>query len=38
MNGFDRLDGKIAGAVMSIQAFKGVEIGLGFETARRPGS
>jgi len=38
MNGHDRLDGKIAGAVMSIQAFKGVEIGLGFETARRPGS
>lgn len=38
MNGFDRLDGKLAGAVMSIQAFKGVEIGLGFETARRPGS
>ena len=38
MNGFDRLDGKIAGAVMSIQAFKGVEIGLGFETARRAGS
>ena len=38
MNGFDRLDGRIAGAVMSIQAFKGVEIGLGFETARRPGS
>ncbi|MFT3787505.1 MAG: chorismate synthase [Tepidisphaeraceae bacterium] len=38
MNGSDRLDGKIAGAVMSIQAFKGVEIGLGFETARLPGS
>lgn len=38
MNGPDRLDGRIAGAVMSIQAFKGVEIGLGFETARRPGS
>jgi chorismate synthase len=38
MNGPDRLDGKIAGAVMSIQAFKGVEIGLGFETARRAGS
>jgi len=38
MNGSDRLDGKLAAAVMSIQAFKGVEIGLGFETSRRPGS
>jgi chorismate synthase len=38
MNGTDRLDGKLAQAVMSIQAFKGVEIGLGFETAKRPGS
>lgn len=38
MNGFDRLDGRIAGTVMSIQAFKGVEIGLGFQTARLPGS
>jgi chorismate synthase len=33
-----RLDGRIAAAVCSIQAFKGVEFGLGFETARRPGS
>jgi chorismate synthase len=33
-----KLDGKIAQAVMSIQAIKGVEIGLGFEAARRPGS
>lgn len=33
-----RLDGRLAWAVMSIQAFKGVEIGLGFEAARRPGS
>jgi chorismate synthase len=33
-----RLDGRIAQAVMSIQAIKGVEIGLGFEAARRPGS
>lgn len=33
-----RLDSRIAGAVVGIQAFKGVEIGLGFETARRPGS
>jgi len=38
MNGSNRLDGKLAAAVMCIQAFKGVEIGLGFETARRPGS
>ncbi|KXH82020.1 chorismate synthase [Sporosarcina sp. HYO08] len=36
---FDRkMDGKLAGAMMSINAFKGVEIGLGFEVARRPGS
>src|SRR5438067_152751 len=33
-----RLDSRIAAAVMAIQAFKGVEIGLGFEAARRPGS
>lgn len=33
-----RLDARLAAAVMSIQAFKGVEIGLGFEAARRPGS
>lgn len=33
-----KLDGKIAQAVMSIQAIKGVEIGLGFEAARRRGS
>jgi chorismate synthase len=33
-----RLDGRIAAAVTSIQAFKGVEFGLGFEAARRPGS
>lgn len=36
---FDRkLDSKLAGAVMSINAFKGAEIGLGFETARKNGS
>lgn len=36
---YDRkLDGKIAGAMMSINAFKGVEIGIGFEAAHRPGS
>ena len=34
----DKLDGKLAQAVMSIQAIKGVEIGLGFEAARRLGS
>lgn len=33
-----KLDGLIAGAVMSVQAIKGVEIGLGFEEGRRPGS
>lgn len=33
-----RLDSRIAAAVVGIQAFKGVEIGLGFEVARRPGS
>lgn len=33
-----KLDGRLAHAVMSIQAIKGVEIGLGFEGARRPGS
>lgn len=36
---FDRkLDGKLAGAMMSINAFKGVEIGLGFGMAKIPGS
>lgn len=33
-----KLDGRLAGALMSIHAMKGVEIGLGFETARRRGS
>lgn len=33
-----RLDARLAGAVMSIQGFKGVEIGVGFEAARTPGS
>jgi chorismate synthase len=33
-----KLDGRIAHAMMSIQAMKGVEIGLGFEAARRRGS
>ena len=36
---YDRkLDGRLAQAVMSIQAFKGVEIGLGFQAATVPGS
>jgi chorismate synthase len=33
-----RLDSRIAAAVMAIQAFKGVEFGMGFEVARLPGS
>jgi chorismate synthase len=33
-----KLDGRLAGAVMSIQAIKGVEIGMGFEAGMRPGS
>jgi chorismate synthase len=33
-----RLDGRLAQAVMSIPAMKGVEIGMGFDSARRPGS
>ncbi len=33
-----KLDGKLAQAVMAVQAIKGVEIGLGFEAARRRGS
>lgn len=33
-----KLDSQLAGALMGIQAIKGVEIGDGFETARRRGS
>ncbi|WP_456455563.1 chorismate synthase [Thermovibrio sp.] len=33
-----RLDGRIAQGIMSIQAIKGVEIGLGFKGAELPGS
>ena len=33
-----KLDARLAAALMSIQAIKGVEIGDGFETARRRGS
>lgn len=32
------LDGRLAGALMSIQAIKGVEVGDGFAAASRPGS
>lgn len=36
---YDRkLDAKIAAAIVSINAFKGVEFGIGFEAARLPGS
>lgn len=34
----EKLDGHLAGAVMGIQAIKGVEFGLGFAAAMRPGS
>ncbi len=37
-SGDERLDSQLAAAVMSIQAIKGVEIGDGFEEARRRGS
>jgi chorismate synthase len=33
-----KLDGKLAQAVMAVQAIKGVEIGLGFQAAHLPGS
>ncbi|NOY53692.1 MAG: chorismate synthase [Deltaproteobacteria bacterium] len=33
-----KLNARLAAAVMSIQAVKGVEIGIGFAAARRPGS
>lgn len=33
-----RLDSRLAGALMGIQAIKGVEVGDGFETSRRRGS
>jgi chorismate synthase len=33
-----KLDGRLAGLLMSIPAVKGVEIGMGFAAARRPGS
>jgi len=34
----DRLDARLAGAVMGVQAIKSVEIGLGKDVAQRPGS
>lgn len=34
----EKLDGHLAGVLMGIQAIKGVEVGLGFEAARRRGS
>jgi chorismate synthase len=37
-SGAERLTSRIGGALFSIPAMKGVEFGLGFETARRPGS
>ncbi|KRG12474.1 chorismate synthase [Lederbergia galactosidilytica] len=33
-----KLEAKLAAAIMSINAFKGVEVGIGFEAAHRPGS
>jgi chorismate synthase len=33
-----KLDGQLAQAIMSMQAIKGVEIGMGFEVSRHPGS
>ena len=38
ITGEDRLDSRLAAALMGIQAIKGVEVGDGFETARRRGS
>ena len=33
-----KLDGRLAAAAMSVQAIKGVEIGMGFQSAKLPGS
>ncbi|UQE77039.1 chorismate synthase [Gordonia sp. PP30] len=38
VSGETRLDARLAGALMGIQAIKGVEVGDGFATARRRGS
>lgn len=37
-SGSERLTARLGGALFSIPAIKGVEFGLGFEVARRPGS
>jgi chorismate synthase len=37
-SGPERLTSRIGGALLSIPAMKGVEFGLGFDSARRPGS
>lgn len=37
-NPYERLGARLAAALLSIPAMKGVEFGLGFEAARRPGS
>lgn len=34
----DKLDAHLCGAIMSIQAIKGVEVGMGFDCARKTGS
>lgn len=38
MNWYDKLDARIGGAVLGIQAFKAVQIGLGAATSGHPGS
>ncbi|MEU7603152.1 chorismate synthase [Streptomyces sp. NPDC040724] len=38
VHGDRRIDARLAGALMGIQAIKGVEVGDGFELARTPGS
>lgn len=38
VNWYEKLDARIAYTVMGIQAFKGVEIGMGFGVGRLPGS
>src|SRR5690606_5229234 len=38
VHGDRKLDARLAGALMGIQAIKGVEVGDGFRTARRRGS
>lgn len=37
-SGHEKLDGRLAGALMSINGIKGVEVGLGFQCGRLPGS